>query len=507
MRLNFFKSKSKCTFLMLIIFLFSLSIGIEQGFCIETSNESGFTGSEMPLKSNVPLKKPWNITLNQMIDWSTVNGENIYVLDSAGDSVGLNYALSQDKKTVIVSPLQDYRSGQGYYLYIAKGIKSILGNYLNSPVRMKFTTASLQIGGVFCDYLGKETWDTYWKNNDLLKMLTDNGCVWARVGVTTVSSSDLKNTPQPDWRLLNYENEYWSSLEYSEAILRDAAQKGMKTDLFLFLSDKAAHAGTQDAPKEWQGLSVEDTGDKLQTYCYNTTKYFMDKGIKIDIYEIGNEINMGILNFRPFERIPVPDGVNITTDMEYLKNNVWNIESILLKRAIQGVKEANPDAKIGLHTAGLGINKGDTYTKSFFETMINNGVDFDYIGLSYPYGNCNVVDTTRPYFKSDEFKQTLQYLHSLNKEVMFCEYAYPNDSQGISALPDDGYPYTPEGQANWVKDFLSVCLENNIFGAFYFYPEYFPGISYGSTIELESSGLLVNDSQVQPAMLEFNKYK
>ncbi len=360
--------------------------------------------------------------------------------------------------------------------------------------------SSMYVGGVVCDYLAKKVWDVFWKERDPLRILHKNGFGWVRVGVLTTSSRDLKDTPPSKWGTLPWKDEYWSCLEYAEQILKEAHRAGMRLNLFFFLSNEAAHAGQQNAPPEWQGLSVEETAAALQDYCYNTTKYFMDKGINIKIYDIGNEIEMGILNFRPGERVYLPPGVDITTDMEYMKNNIWNIEAIMLKGAISGVRQANANAKIVLHIAGLGISPNNLFVKTFFETMVDQGVEFEYAGLSY-YSSGGGADA---YFKSAELSETIDFLASLKKKVIFSEFAYPNSPVGITGVPDTGYLYTPKGQANWARDFLSFCAHNNnIKGLFYFYPEYFPGMSNGSTLDLESSGLFASDTQVQPAMLTF----
>ena len=366
------------------------------------------------------------------------------------------------------------------------------------------TANPFYVGGVVNDYLSKRVWDVFWKALDPIRTLQENNFGWVRVGVRTTSSTYLKNTLPSEWHTLPWREEYWSSLEYAEQILREASNAGMRLNLFFFLSDEAAHAGQQNAPPEWEGLTVEETAIALQDYCYRTARYFIDKGLNIELYDIGNEIQMGILNFRPNERVYRPPSVDILTDMEYMKNNIWNKEAILLKGAISGVRQANANAKIVLHIAGLGISPDNVLVKTFFETMIEQGVDFDYAGLSYPYRGDGVAGL---YFTSVEFQETIDFLAVLGKKVIFSEFGYPNSPAGITGISDPGYPFTPEGQANWVRDFLAFCLSNdNIIGLFYFYPEYFPGMSHGSTIGLESSGLFINDTQIQPAMKEFGLF-
>jgi arabinogalactan endo-1,4-beta-galactosidase len=361
------------------------------------------------------------------------------------------------------------------------------------------------VGGTVCDYLARRTWDVFWKETDPILTIHENGFEWARVWVTTKSSVDLKNTPPSEWSSLPWKNEYWSSLEYAEEILKEASHAGMKLNLVFFLSDEAAHAGVQNAPPEWENLTVEETAIVLEDYCYQTTEYFKEKGFHIEIYDIGNEIEWGILNFRPDERIYRPPNVDKTTDMEYMKNNIWNIEAIMLKGAIKGVRQADPNSKIVLHIDSLGINPENLVVRNFFKTMIEEGVDFDYAGLSYPYVfYWQDYQWPRPYFKSSEIQETIDYLASLGVGIVFSEFNYPNTSENITATPDNGYPFTSEGQAEWVRDFLSFCTTNEkIIGIFYWYPDYFPGMHHGEVPEVESSGLFISDTEIQPAMQEF----
>ena len=246
----------------------------------------------------------------------------------------------------------------------------------------------------------------------------------------------------------------------------------------------------------------------------------MDKGLNIEIYDIGNEIEMGILNYLPGDKVPLPEGVDPCTDMDYMRNNVWNIEAVLLKAAINGVKEADPDAKITLHATGL---QNELLVKTFFQTMVEQGVEFDYAGLTFP-------PATRDWFvrfHDDPFSwvlPTINFLDSLDKKVIFSEFTYPNDPRGIGGIPWNphqpisflpkweshvpvpGYPFTPEGQARWIRDFLSFCRNNNvIIGAIYYYPDLFPGICQEPVIcypQDQYFGVFASDTQIQPALLQ-----
>lgn len=435
--------------------------------------------------------------------WNNVSGAdsyNIYWTTLPGVS-----KTTGTKISTVTSPYTHtgLTNGATYY-YVVTAVNSYGESVESSVVSAtpSSTITNKYIGGTVCDYLARKVWDV-WKQFDPLPTLHKNGFGWARVWVKTISSADLKNTPPSQWSTLPWKNEYWSSLEYAEQILKEASQAGMRLNLVFFLSDEPAAAGYQPVPLEWKNLNVEESAIALQDYCYKTTKYFKDKGLNIEIYDIGNEIEYGILNFLPGQRVYLPPGVDVTTDMEWMKNNIWNIEAILLKGAIRGVKQADPNAKIVLHIDTLSLHPENYTVKSFFKTMIEYGVEFDYAGLSLPY--FNYYEVPQPYFKSSQLREVIDFISSLGKKVIISEFVYPNNPNGITGTPAPEYPFTPEGQAKWIRDFLSFSQnDDNIIGIFYWYPDYFSGMSHGSAIEPESSGLFVSDTQIQPAMLEFN---
>jgi arabinogalactan endo-1,4-beta-galactosidase len=437
-----------------------------------------------------------------MLKWDSVPGAtsyNLYWSLSAAISVATGTAILNVTSPYIQT---DLVTGTPYY-YIFTSTNNVGTSGVSAVVSSTPIIPQKIVGGVLCDYLAKRDWSVFWKQLDPISTMYSNGIGWARVGVLTTSSADLRNTPASNWNTLPWKDEYWSSLEYAEQIMREASNAGMRLNLFFFLSDQAANGGVQNAPAAWQGLSVDDTAVLLQDYCFQTTKYFKDKGLHIELYDIGNEIERGILNFRPGDRVALPSGIDQMNDMDYMKNNVWNIEGKLLKAAISGVKQADPDAKIVLHIAALDVSNNNIFVKTFFQNMIEQGVVYDYAGLSYPYKSAPLT-VVGPYFSSIDFLSAISFIGTLGKKIIISEFDYPNSPIGISESCDPGYDYTPSGQEKWLNDFLLFCLNNdNIAGLIYFYPEYFPGMSQGSTPELESIGLFSSDTQIQPAMLKF----
>jgi len=362
----------------------------------------------------------------------------------------------------------------------------------------------LEVGTVTNTYLLLREWNRFWKTADPLAIMFDNGIRWLRTPVLMTHSTYLKNTPWELWPTLPWRDEYWSCFEYTERLLTEAAGHGFRLSLILNLSDKAAHAGVQDAPAGWRGLSVEETGARLEEYAYETAKYFADRGLAIEDYEIGSEIEWGILNFRPGERIAVPSGIDFTHSLDYMRQSVWSTQAQLLKRAIAGVKRATPVAAITLHVNSLDVNPDIAI--SFFQTMVALGVEFDHAGISLPYPDTSW--SLEHYSSQCWFRRLLSVVNAiaaLGKPVVICEGVYASDARGIGGAPMPDYPYSPEGQTAWVRDMLAfVSNTPAITGFYYWCADWFPGVSATeSELKVQSYGLFADDREIKPAMAEF----
>ena len=367
-----------------------------------------------------------------------------------------------------------------------------------------------------CDYLAHSTWGP-WRNFKPLEKLHENGMEWCRAWVLTTSLPEL-NVPYEKWRYLTWKDETWSCREYTAQILKEAAKNGMRLDLVLFLSDRAAHAGWQYAPKGWENCSVEETASALETSCYEIAYYFKSQGLEIEIYEMGNEIESGICGFfpgLPGGRIPYPSGIDKFSPEGVLwwKENIWNIEATLLKSAIKGVKRVNPSAKILLHTDSVNAHPnlgGSVWSEKnlfpigFFQSMVEYGVEFDYVGLSY-YPSSNFIPTKNfaPIF--DELQDVIDSIATITrKKIFISEFSYSGNRPGVY-YERPNYPFTEEGQARCIADFLQWITNNiHVQGVAYWYPDRFPGMSQEAPNE-DSLGLFASETEIRPALLEFKK--
>ncbi|MDI6803776.1 MAG: glycosyl hydrolase 53 family protein [Bacteroidota bacterium] len=361
----------------------------------------------------------------------------------------------------------------------------------------KKNNTTLQFGGTANDYMAYREWSSYWKYQNPLQVMKNNGFNWIRVGVLTTSSQLLAATPYQNWPSLGWQNEFWCSREFAERVLHEAAQYNLNQSVFFYFSDRATHAGQQDGPAEWLPFNLEQTAAAIEHNCYETANYFKMKGLNVKIYEMGNEIEYGICSYYPGGKITQWNGQGAY--LNYLRDSVWSKEVVLLKAAIRGTKRADSTAQIKLHISSVGWFEG--IHQAFYQYIIDNGVPFDFIGLSYytsgyPPGSPSPTQVT-----FGNFLQLCSLLtDQTGKKIIISEFSYPSSYVSDMGPIYPGYPFTEQGQALYVRDFIRICKpDTNIYGIFYFYPDY-QIAQYSISEVLGSYGLFHNDSTYKQAM-------
>src|ERR1700756_4119470 len=337
-----------------------------------------------------------------------------------------------------------------------------------------------------------------------IEQLHAQGMAMGRGCMTTISDPTLASTPPWQWHTLVWQQSFWSSLEMMTQLFKDSMAAGTRINACYYLSDGPANAGLQNAPAAWANLSVSDTATAVQQYTNDTTSHLLAHGIKVDYYDIGNEILTGILNFLPGQRIPAPPGVNVGESISYLQSSVWPIEATLLKAGIAGVRQADPNAKIVLHIESATNSPGMDTAYAFFKAMQDLGVPYDVAGLSLPYVDSTDLSslTAADYFQ--RWNDLVNRIGALGKPIYIAENGYPAASLSWFYPPMPDFPYTETGQAAYVHSQLIWASNNrNIIGWTWFYPEWFPGISTGATT-LQVSGMFSDRTTLRPSAIELS---
>ena len=186
---------------------------------------------------------------------------------------------------------------------------------------------------------------------DVLKILSDHKFNWIRLRLFVDPTAEN-----------GYSRQGYCGLEQTLAMAKRIEQAGMKFLLDFHYSDTWADPGKQFTPSAWKGLSDEELSDKLYEYTSSVIKRFKAEGVAPEMVQIGNEIHNGFL---------WPQG--------QIKNSPETF-GMLLRRASEAVRDADPNIPIMVHPA-LGGDNGRSVR--FFDFVLSHDVVFDVIGQSY----------------------------------------------------------------------------------------------------------------------------
>jgi len=78
----------------------------------------------MTRKTATELNKVWTIKLSQAVDSETVKAQNIYVTDDSNAAVNTTLSISQDLKSIAVTPAANYTPNKEYRLYISNQLQA-----------------------------------------------------------------------------------------------------------------------------------------------------------------------------------------------------------------------------------------------------------------------------------------------------------------------------------------------------------------------------------------------
>lgn len=225
----------------------------------------------------------------------------------------------------------------------------------------------------------------------------------------------------------------------------------------------------QIKPKMWRDLSGEKLGSAIYQYTETVLRELKEKGLAPDMVQVGNEITNGFV---------WPEGQLDTYLYLEEKQPERKYEKMfsLLNKGIQAVRDVDSGMKIVLH---LDFGGDNGLYREWFDAAELYNVDYDVIGLSYyPYWHAsleklesNICDISQRYQKDILVVETAYGFTLEGEEDCSLVFTRECENQG-------GYPATPEGQAEFLKD-LITCIrkvpENRGKGFFYWEPAWIPG--------------------------------
>jgi len=238
-------------------------------------------------------------------------------------------------------------------------------------------------------------------------------------------------------------------------------------------------------PGAWNTLSLAQMLAVLRTYGATAARQIVDTGAKVRVWDIGNEVEFGIAGVA-VQPMPggcddtaggagwykAPDGVDPAIGkmsalelvrmseakrIEWLQVHVWPYEAKMLAAVADGIRSVDPNARFSTHVSGMS-SVLPAQTVAFFKAMREGGFAADELGVSYyPTSSNNPRDRLQAFKDMATAAQ-----RELGRPVFVAEFGYPAKTMGgIFKWNDEvkGYPLTPEGQANFIRDLVAWGVE------------------------------------------------
>ncbi len=238
-------------------------------------------------------------------------------------------------------------------------------------------------------------------------------------------------------------------------------------------------------PAAWNTLTIEQTIPVLRLYGATAARQILDTGVKVRIWDIGNEVEFGIAGVAIQ---PMPGGCDDTAGgagwykppdavdpaigkmsalalvrmsdakrIEWLQTHVWPHEAKMLAAVTEGIRSVDPHARFSTHVSGM-TSVLPAQTVAFFKAMRDGGFVADELGVSYYPTSAN-----SPRDRLQAFKDMATAAHrELGRPVFVAEFGYPARTMKIVFIWNDevkGYPLSPEGQANFIRDLVAWGVE------------------------------------------------
>lgn len=234
-----------------------------------------------------------------------------------------------------------------------------------------------------------------------------------------------------------------------------ATTAGMRVLIDFHYSDFWADPDKQQAPKEWQGLTLEEKLAKVTSFTEGSIQTLLDSGVDVGMVQVGNETNNGIAGESGWSE------------------GMLQVFSAGCDAVHAAANKNNHPIKAALHFANP--EKG-TYV-GWAKKLAEANVDYDVFASSYyPYWHGTLKNLQN---QLDTIAKTY------NKEVMVAETSWATtleDGDGHDNTVRDGnndsdmpYDFSIYGQAKELREVINtIANTTNGIGVFYWEPAWLP---------------------------------
>lgn len=255
----------------------------------------------------------------------------------------------------------------------------------------------------------------------------------------------------------------YSGLDDVVKTIQRAKTLGLAVNLDIHYSDTWADPGHQKPPAAWENITdLQTLKDSVYNYTFSVLSKLNAKGLMPEMVQVGNETNCGMMMTGTKAGFPSLDGC---------KSN-WQELGAVINSGIKAVRDVAAQSsiktKIALHVAD------PKNVEWWFGQITTSGAvsDFDIIGMSYyPLWHTTVAFGDLPALIT-KLKSTY------NKKVMILETAYPWSTENIDSYgnqfggqtPLTGFPFTKEGQTNFLVSLTQNVIKAGGSGVMYWEP-------------------------------------
>ena len=270
-------------------------------------------------------------------------------------------------------------------------------------------------GVKYYDYDGNET--------DLFRLLAENGINYIRVRV-------WNNPYDAEGNGFGGGN---CDIATAVEIGKRAAAAGQKLLVDFHYSDFWADPGKQMVPRAWKDMSIEEKTEAAYEFTRDCLTRLKEAGVDVGMVQVGNETNGTMCG-----------------------EKIWFNIQYLMQAGARATREVYPDALVALHFANP--EKADSYA-TYAKKMDYYQVDYDVFATSYyPYWHGTL----------DNLSAVLTDIaETYGKKVMVVEtsYAWTDEDSDFSGNTISGaggiikdYPFTPQGQANCIRNITDTVV-------------------------------------------------
>lgn len=408
---------------------FQLTHSSTTPFAVETSQRIG------------QVRKPGWYTLRARVRQSVGDNDSYIALRGCGGSEQRAYvpALGEWLQIVVSARIQSRHCTILLHTRAAGGEWTSFDDVELVPGRAQLSIFGADVSSLKkSEDLGGVYRDRHGRRGDALRLLGSQGMNWIRLRTWVDPADGYHDTDE---------------LLY---MARRAKATGLKVLVDFHYSDFWADPGKQWTPAAWEGQTFPELKQTFVDYTRDVVRRLVAQGTPPAMVQLGNEINPGMLwdyGATWTGCSSADDGLGGTREVCHTEN--WPQLAELLTAGYETVKSVSPHTKVMLHLAEGGQNGTFQW---WFDNVTTRGVPFDVIGASF-YGfwhgtlaqlQFNLNDITQRY----------------DKDVIVAETAYPftvADEEGleVNIIPRTaplipGYPATPRGQAEWLRDLQAI---------------------------------------------------